>query len=152
MTGHSKEIPSSLFGFSFYCGNCEGEAFELPDQVHAHWLQKHMGDKPDPFTFRVSNLASCYYCDYSGADTALRTHNCKERGTNPIVFVDFRDVTQCAMCPFKGDNIVAHASVEHALVSELKIHNPIGINEASLKALLEFNSYKKVSFHGQFQI
>lgn len=145
-TGHSKEISSTLFGFSFYCGNCEGETFDMPDQVYAHWVQKHIGEKTDPFTFRVSNFATCYYCDSPGAYAALSTHKCEERGTQPIVFVDVRDVTQCAMCSFKGDNIVAHAMVEHSVVSELKINNPFAINEACLKELLEFNLHKKVSF------
>lgn len=145
--GHSKESSSVLFGFSFHCGNCDGEAFESPDQVYAHWLNSHVGDKTDPFTFRVSNFASCHYCGYSGVYDALRRHNCAERGTKPIVFVDVRDETQCAMCAFKGDNLVAHAMAEHGVVSDLKIHNPISINDASLKELLDINLHKKVSLH-----
>lgn len=146
ITGHSKEISSVLFGFSFYCGNCDGESFESPEKVHEHWNDKHVhGEKIHPFTFRVSNLARCHYCEYPGAYGALRTHKCKERGSKPIVFTDIRDETQCGLCSFKGDNIVAHATAEHAVVSELKIHNPIAINEACLKELLEFDMHKKVS-------
>lgn len=146
IAGQSKEISPLLFGFSFYCGNCDGEPFESPDKVYEHWKHTHVGDRTDPFTFRVSNLTSCHYCGYPGAYSALRTHNCPERGTKPMVFVDVRDETQCAMCAFKGDNIVAHAMAEHAVVNELKIHNPIAINESSLKELLDFSLYKKVSF------
>lgn len=134
-----------MFGFSFYCGNCDGESFESPEKVYEHWTHKHVGEKVEPFTFRVSNFACCFYCGYSGGYGALCAHNCKERGTKPIVFTDVRDETQCALCSFKGDNMVAHAMAEHAVVSELKIPNPIAINEACLKELLEFDLHKKVS-------
>lgn len=108
-------------------------------------MQKHVAlDLNDSFTFRISNLASCHYCGYSGVYSALRTHHRTHHGDQPFAIVDVRDESRCALCSFQGENIVTHAAAEHSVISELKLFNAIALNEASLKDLLECDLYKKV--------
>lgn len=150
--GQLLETPQSLP--KYFCVHCDPSpnnlwhSYNAVEKVHAHWLSNHT-ELPvaKPFQFHAIELVECAYCKCSGIFNYIKIHHKKNHEKLPFIVMRQRNAEQCAMCLYRGPDLVNHFQQMHTAFasSDGIIFNPICFTPEFLAEVLQNN------FHSRFQ-
>lgn len=137
----------------YFCVHCDQwpsnlwYSYDTIEKVHAHWLSNHT-ELPvaKPFQFYAIERLGCAYCpNRHGLFNYVKLHHQKTHENMPFIMVRHRDPGQCAMCLYRGHDLVNHFQQMHTefVSSDGNVFNPTCFTPEFLAELLQNDVHRR---------
>lgn len=149
----NRSLPGPSSSVLYFCVHCDPSpinswfAYDTIEKLHAHWLSNHTEfPVAKPFQFYAIEAVGCGYCpNRYGTFNFIKVHHKTTHETRPFILVRHRDPELCALCLYRGDDLVQHFQQMHtAFVSsdEIAFH-PVCFTPEFLVEMLQKNVHRR---------
>lgn len=148
----SKTASSSIDDLIFACIYCQNDD-NFPnarshdiEEIYAHWLSGHtdLSGHIHPFAFVVNDHnTACFYCDDKiGTLQQMLKHQKECHKNRSIAIVNPDNRNECAFCNYSDSTWLDHFELDHKMLLENDLINPILLTDELLTELLAIDIHK----------
>lgn len=115
------------------------------EDIFGHWLSGHTFDLPhvQPFAFAVLDMnTACFYCNKIATLQQMLKHLKECHRNRSIAIVNPSNRNECAFCSYSDSTWLDHFQLNHKMLLENDVVNPILLTDELLSQLLAIDVHK----------